>query len=90
MRKVKEFERKGKIQRLIDRIMYASPGYALCPENRHDGILTINPAAKQVTPQRFRFLKDGRASYISDSGAYPPKDKDYLCNFTCWGLAEEP
>ncbi len=38
--------------------MYASPGYALCPENRHDGILTINLVAEQVTPQRFRFLFD--------------------------------
>lgn len=57
-RKVKEFERKGKIQRLIDRIMYASPAYALCPENRRDGILTIDPAAEQVTPQRFRYLFD--------------------------------
>lgn len=57
-RKGKEFERKGKIQRLIDRIMYASPAYALCPENRRDGILTIDPAAEQVTPQRFRYLFD--------------------------------
>lgn len=67
-RKVKEFERKGKIQRLIDRIMYASPGYALCPENRQDGILTLNPAAKQVAPKRLHYLFD--SAEISTSEFY--------------------
>lgn len=67
-RKVKEFERKGKIQRLIDRIMYASPGYALCPENRQDGILTLNPAAEQVAPKRFLYLFD--SAEISTSEFY--------------------
>lgn len=57
-RQAREFHRKGKIQRLIDRIMHSSPGYALCSENHNDGILTLNPSAEQVTPQRFRFLFD--------------------------------
>lgn len=63
-----EYERKGKIQRLIDRIMYASPGYALCPENRQDGILTLNPAAEQVAPKRFLYLFD--SAEISTSEFY--------------------
>lgn len=57
-RQVKVFERKGKIQRLIDRIMFSSPGYALCPENRENGILVLSPIAEQVSADRFRYLFD--------------------------------
>ena len=46
------------LQRLIDRIMIAQPGYALCPENRKNGVLTLNPAAEQVTAKRFHYLYD--------------------------------
>lgn len=45
-------------QRLIDRIMSSEPGYALCPENRQNGILSLNPAAEQVTSRRFSYLFD--------------------------------
>ena len=45
-------------QHLIDRIMFSDPGYALCPENRQNGILSLNPAAEQVTFRRFNYLFD--------------------------------
>ena len=57
-RQAKEYECKGKVQRLIDRIMFSEPGYASCPENRRNGILDLNPAAEQVTSRRFRYLFD--------------------------------
>lgn len=57
-RSIVRLERMGKIQRLIDRIMISQPGYALCPENRQDGVLMLNPAAEQVAPKRFHYLFD--------------------------------
>ena len=44
----------------------------------------------QMHNLRSRDKKRIRGLCKADSGAYPPKDKDYLCNFTCWVLAEEP
>ena len=57
-RSIARLERMGKIQRLIDCIMISQPGYALCPENRQDGVLMLNPAAEQVAPKRFHYLFD--------------------------------
>ena len=44
----------------------------------------------QMHHLRGRDKKRIRGLCKADSGAYPPKDKDYLRNFTCWVLAEEP
>ena len=57
-RSIARLERMGKVQRLIDSIMTSNPGYALCPENRQDGLLTLNPSAKQVVSERFNYLFD--------------------------------
>lgn len=46
------------VRHLIGRIMSSSPGYALCPENRSEDILVLNPEARQVTRERFRYLLD--------------------------------
>ena len=46
------------VRHLIDRIMSSSPGYALCPENRGEGVLVLDPSAGQVTEKRFRYLFD--------------------------------
>ena len=44
----------------------------------------------QMHNLRGRDKKRIRGLCKADSGACLPKDKDYLCNFTCWVLAEEP
>ena len=46
------------VRHLIDRIMSSNPGYALCPENRSEGVLVLDPSAEQVTEKRFRYLFD--------------------------------
>lgn len=57
-RSIVRLERMGKIQRLIDRFIISQPGYALCQENRQDGVLKLNPAAEQVAHKRFHYLFD--------------------------------
>ena len=57
-RSIVRLERMGKIQHLIDTIMSSDPGYALCPENRSEGVLVLDPSAEQMTEKRFRYLFD--------------------------------
>jgi len=65
-RSIVRLERMGKIQHLIDTIMSSDPGYALCPENRKDGVLALSSATVQVIPKRFRYLFDTKEILTTD------------------------
>ena len=69
---VARLERMGKIQRLIDRIMISQPGYALCPENRQDGVLMLNPVAEQVAPKRFHYTEYTKAIVLIETSDEQP------------------